>query len=136
MYQDIQQRVDDLRADNQQASQSAQQGGVKPAQHEVRDRIAGIVSLTDGEATQKSKKVIDFARKCPAKWARFTKNDNINLPLFVYGSVSELEATLCGRADPLPEGDFLAKIRHLKNVIEVCCINSNDKEHLSYMGGP
>ena len=60
------------------------------------------------------------------------KNENINIPLYVYGTVSELEATLSGRADPLSDEVFLARLRHLKNVVEVCCINSSEKDHLSY----
>ena len=114
-----------------QHSQQPSQGS-GPVTQEVRDRVAGIVSLMEGGATQKPKKVIDYAKKCPAKWAKFTKNETINLPLYVYGAVSELEASLCGRADPLSEEVFLAKLRHMKNVVEVCNINSNEKDHLSY----
>ena len=106
--------------------------GSRPLTQEVKDRVAGIVSLMEGGATQKNKKVIDYAKKCPAKWAKFTKNETINLPLYVYGAVSELEASLCGRAEPLSEEVFLAKLRHMKNVVEVCNINSSEKDHLSY----
>ena len=86
----------------------------------------------EGGAHQKPKKVVDFARKCPAKWAKFAKNENLNLPLYVYGTIAELEATLSGREDPLSDEVFLARMRHLKNVLEVCCINSTEKDHLSY----
>ena len=115
----------------QNSCQSASQGTQHLSQ-EVKERFAGMINLMEGGASQKPKKVLDFAKKCPAKWAKFAKNENINLPLYVYGTVSELEATLSGRADPLSDEVFLARLRHLKNVVEVCCINSSEKDHLSY----
>ena len=117
----------------QQPSQTTSHGhGAGQYAQEVKERVAGIVSLVEGGAANKSKKIIDYAKKCPAKWAKFAKTESLNLPLYVYGTVSELEATLCGRADPLSDEVFLAKIRHLRNVVEVCCINSNERDHLSY----
>ena len=35
-------------------------------------------------------------------------------------------------ADPIPQADLLAKIRHTKNVFEVCCLNSKDSEFKGY----
>ena len=99
---------------------------------QVQDHVKGIVSLCEGGATKKSMKVIDFAKKCPAKWAKTAKLDNINLPLYSYGAITELEASLSGRSDPMPEGELLAKLRHLKNVYEVCCLNSTATEFSSY----
>ena len=99
---------------------------------DVQSRLRGILPLSDGGATKKEIKVIDFAKKCPAKWAKVAKADNINLPLYSYGAVTELEAALSGRADPMPEGVLLSKLRHLKNTLEVCCLNSAATDFSSY----
>ena len=64
-------------------------------------------------------RVIDFAKKCPVKWAKAAKVDSINLPLYSYGAVTEIEAALSGRGTPMQGDVLLAKIRHLKNVFEV-----------------
>jgi hypothetical protein len=99
---------------------------------DVQNRLQGIIPLAEGGATKKLPKVIDFAKKCPVKWAKMAKPDNINLPLYSYGAVTEIEAALSGRGDPMPEGVLLAKIRHLKNTFEVCCLNSNSTDFCSY----
>ena len=56
----------------------------------------------------------------------------MNLPVHGYGAVFELVASLSGRAEPLPAGVLLAKLRHLQNVFEVCCINSTEADLSSY----
>ena len=120
----------------QQSSQQVQQfAGQLPqsaAPYDVQNRLIGITPLVDGGATKKITKVIDFAKKCPVKWAKLAKADNINLPLYSYGAVTEIEAALSGRGDPLPEGVLLAKIRHLKNTFEVCCLNSASTDFSTY----
>ena len=58
--------------------------------------------------------------------------DSINLPLFTYGEISELESALSGRSGPLVEGELLAKIRHIKNYLEVCCLNSEPTDFKGY----
>ena len=57
---------------------------------------------------------------------------NINLPLFTWGAISELESSLSGRSEPLQEGDLVGKLRHLKNIMEVCCLNSSSTEFSAY----
>ena len=76
---------------------------------------------------------IDFAKKCPVKWAKIAKADNINLPLYSYGAVTEIEAALSGRGDPMSVEVLLAKIRHLKNTFEVCCLNSSSTDFCTYV---
>ena len=46
--------------------------------------------------------------------------------------MTELEAALSGRGDPLTHEVLLAKIRHLKNTFEVCCLNSASTDFCSY----
>ena len=58
--------------------------------------------------------------------------NNINLPLYAWGAVSEVESSLSGRTEAMPEGVLLGKLRHLKNVLEVCCLNSSSTDFTAY----
>ena len=57
---------------------------------------------------------------------------NINLPLFAWGAVAEVEASLSGRSEAMSEDVMLGKLRHLKNVLEVCCLNSTSSDFTAY----
>ena len=98
------------------------------------DRVAGIVSLLDGHGgiTKKQPKVLEYAKTCPTKWSKQATTNNINLPLYAWGAVTEVEASMSGRSDALPEGVILGKLRHLKNTLEVCCLNSTSTDFTSY----
>ena len=96
------------------------------------ERLAGIVSLLDGGVTRKQPQIIDHAKKCPTKWAKQATMSNVNLPLFAWGAVSELESSISGRSGTLSESSILGKLRHLKNVMEVCCLNSTSSDFTSY----
>ena len=56
----------------------------------------------------------------------------MNLPVYGYGATSELIDSLTGRSEPLPSNVLLAKLRHLWDVFEVCCINSAESEFNEY----
>ena len=77
-------------------------------------------------------KLIDFARKCPTKWAKESKQGTINLALYGYAAMAELESLFCSSSDGLQGGELLARVRHIKNVFEVCCANSEVKDFSSY----
>ena len=116
----------------QQNSQPPHQPLQQSFVDEVHERLKGITPLSEGGATKKLTKVIDFAKKCPVRWAKVAKADNINLPLYSYGAVTEIEAALSGRGDPMSDEVLLAKIRHLKNTFEVCCLNSSASDFCTY----
>ena len=89
------------------------------------ERVAGIVSLLDGGVTKKQPKILEHAKKCPTKWSKQATMSTMNLPLYAWGVIEELEAAMSGRSQALQEGVMLGKLRHLKNTLEVCCLNSN-----------
>ena len=101
-------------------------------QHLQADKVTGIVRLVDTGVTKKTTKPIDFAKKCSAKWAKKVTQESINLPLFTFGAVSELESSLSGRSEALDERELLAKLRHIKNFLEVCCLNSEATDFRGY----
>jgi hypothetical protein len=96
------------------------------------ERVAGIVSLLEGGTTRKQPKIMDFVKKCPARWSKQATMNNINLPLYAWGSVAELESSLSGRAEAMSEGVLLGKVRHLQNILEVCCLSSSSTDFTGY----
>ena len=97
------------------------------------ERVAGIVSLLEGGGgVKKQPKVLELAKKCPTKWSKQATMANINLPLYAWGVVEELEAAMSGRAPALQEGVTLGKLRHLKNTLEVCCLNSTSTDFTGF----
>ena len=95
--------------------------------------MAGIVSLLDGVGgTKKLPKIVEFAKKCPTKWSKQATLSNINLPLYAWGVIEEVEASLSGRSQAMPDAVVLGKLRHLKNTLEVCCQNSTSQDFTGY----
>ena len=95
------------------------------------ERIQGTTIMYDKRAT-KNLNFGDFLKRCPTKWARETNSRNMNLCIFGYASLAELEHSLMTSPDKVSHGELLAKINHLKSVFEVCCLNSKDSEFKSY----
>ena len=99
---------------------------------QIKEKMRGIVNLVDGEGARKPSKLMDYVRKCPARWCKNVKHNTMNLPVYGYGAISELTASLSGRSEPLPEGVLLSKLYNLQNVFEICCINSTEADLSSY----
>ena len=98
-----------------------------------RDRVAGIVSLVEGGGgTRRISRVLEFSKKCPTKWSKQATLATINLPLYAWGVMEEIESALSGRIESLPDSVILGKIRHLKNTLEVCCQNSGATDFTGY----
>ena len=88
--------------------------------------------MLEGGTTRKQPKIIDFAKKCPARWSKQATMSNINLPLYAWGSVAEMESSLSGRSEAMQEGVMLGKLRHLQNILEVCCLSSSSTDFTGY----
>ena len=58
------------------------------------------------------------------------KPSTLNLALYGYGALAELEAALVKGNEVSKE--VLGKVRHVKNTFEVCCVNSDAKDFVSY----
>jgi hypothetical protein len=93
--------------------------------------VQGIAKLVESEGAKKPK-LLDYVKKCPAKWSQQVKLETMNLPIYGWGALTELIASITGRAVPLTDGVFLAKLQHIQSVFEVCCINTTATEFNSY----
>ena len=112
--------------------QSADDTADRTIEQRIQDSVKGIVSIVETGGATKSLKLIDFAKRCPAKWSRNVKLDTMSLPLYGYAAVAEMEASLSGKSEPYSAVELLARLRHMKNVFEVCCLNSAEKDFLGY----
>ena len=99
---------------------------------QLKEKVAGIVSLVESGGETKNLKLLDYVRSCPAKWAKKVTVDNMNLPVYGYGVIAELTASLSGRAPALSQEVLLAKLQHLQNTFGVCCLNTTEKEFGNY----
>ena len=93
--------------------------------------VTGITRIEQGK-NKKNSCVVDMARNCPAKWSKTATNSSINLPLYAWGAVAELEACMSGRSSHVTQGEILGKLRHLKSILEVCCLNSTSADFSHY----
>ena len=93
--------------------------------------VTGITRIEQGKG-KKNSCVVDMARNCPAKWSKSATNSSINLPLYAWGAVAQLEACMSGRSNRVSEGEILGKLRHLKCILEVCCLNSTSTDFAHY----
>ena len=99
---------------------------------QLKDRVAGIVSLVESGGETKQLKLLDHVRSCPAKWAKKVTLDNMNLPVYAYGVTSELTSSLSGRSPAMSPEVLLSKLQHLQNTLRVCCLNTTEKEFSNY----
>ena len=115
----------------QQAPHSQVNRSMDQSSGQNRNGVAGIYRL-DKSSSKRQSRVVDLAKSCPVKWAKTTNSSSINLPLYIWGAIAELESSLSGRSNPMPDGELLGKMRHLKNIVEVCCLNSTSTDFSSY----
>ena len=99
---------------------------------QLKEKVAGIVTLVESGGEAKKLKLLDYVKSCPAKWAKKVTLDNMNLPVYGYGVTAELTASLSGRAPEMSQEVLLAKLQHLQNTFSVCCLNTTDKEFSNY----
>ena len=96
------------------------------------DRSRGSTTFLDVSRATKKLSFVDCLKRCPVKWAKDTNVRNMNLSAYGYAALAELESNMMNTSDPIPQADLLAKIRHTKNVFEVCCLNSKDSDFKGY----
>ena len=90
------------------------------------------MSVLDESRATKKLKLADYLKRCPVRWAKDTNPRNMNLSAFGYASLAELETCLMSKDNSISQEELLARIRHMKNVFEVCCLNSKDSDLKNY----
>ena len=116
----------------QSSQQSISNDGNQTRAQEIEDKVKGIVSFVEQGGATKKTKLIDYAKRCSAKWVTSTSVNNMNLPLYGFAAVSELEAGFTGKSEALSREELISKLSHVKSVFEVCCINSQAQDFTGY----
>ena len=87
-------------------------------------QVSTVDQLYAATMRNKQLKAFEFAQTGQFSYRSQIKQENINAILFAYGSFKHLEAVKLGLIQ-MPDDEFLARLRHLKNVFEVACLSSN-----------
>ena len=88
------------------------------------NNVSTVDQLYAATMRNKQLKAFEFAATGQFSYRTHLKQDNTNAVTFAYGSFKHLEAAKLGLIK-MPDDEFLARLRHLKNVFEVACLSSN-----------
>lgn len=88
------------------------------------NNVSTVDQLYAATMRNKQLKAFEFAATGQFSYKHQLRQDNMNAITFAYGSFKHLEAARLGLIE-MNDDEFLARLRHLKNVYEVACLSSN-----------
>ena len=88
------------------------------------NQVTSVDQLYRATTINKQLRAYEFAATGQFPYKSQLKQDNVNSICFAYGSFKHLEAIKSGLIT-MSDSEFLARLRHLKNVFEVACLSSN-----------
>lgn len=126
-------------SDHRRASETPSTGhnrGVRSPAHNSNtreDRVPGIIPLDskEGKPDEKKAAIIDWIRNCPVNYAEKIKLDEANLPLWVWGYLSEILASRTGLSPDMQRGELEARIQHLLCVLQVTLVHSEKSDFMN-----
>ena len=86
--------------------------------------VSTVDQLYAATMRNKQLKAWEFAATGQFSYKNQLRQDNTNAITFAFGSFKHLEAAKMGLIH-MPDDEFLARLRHLKNTFEVACLSSN-----------
>ena len=90
----------------------------------ARPNVSTVDQLYAATMRNKQLKAYEFAATGQFSYKTQLRQDNTNAVTFAFGSFKHLEAAKLGLIH-MPDDEFLARLRHLKNTFEVACLSSN-----------
>ena len=90
----------------------------------VRTNVSTVDQLYAATLRNKQLKAYEFAATGQFSYKTQLRQDNTNAITFAFGSFKHLEAAKLGLIH-MPDDEFLARLRHLKNTFEVACLSRN-----------
>ena len=87
--------------------------------------INSVDQLYAATTVNKQLRAHEFAASAQFPYKSQLNQSNCNAIAFAYGSFKHLEAIKSGLITNVSDTEFLARLRHLKNVFEVACLSSN-----------
>lgn len=87
--------------------------------------INNVSDLYSATKVKRELRAYEFASTGQFPYRSQLKQDNCNAVSFAYGALKHLEACKSGLIKNVSDNEFLARLRHLKNVFEVVCLSSS-----------
>ena len=88
------------------------------------NQVTSVDQLYRVTTVNKQLRAYEFAATGQFPYKSLIKQDNVNAISFAYGAFKHLEAIKSGLIT-MSDTEFLARLKHLKNVFEVACLSSN-----------
>ena len=98
------------------------------SQHQQRsgqNQVNSVDQLFRATTVNKQLRAYEFAATGQFHYKNQLKIDNVNAVTFAYGAFKHLDAIKSGLLGNVSEAEFLARIRHLRNVFEIACLSSS-----------
>ena len=101
------------------------------------DQPVSLESLYNATVKFKQYRALDFCKLGCFSYSSQIKDTTMNLALFSYGSVKHLLALMDGTLQPVSNKEFVNRLQHILNVLEITCLGSslNDFESQSWKIG-
>ena len=90
-----------------------------------RQVISSVDQIYNCTVISKQLRAHEFAASAQFPYKSQLNQNNCNAVVFAFGSFKHLEAIMSGLIPGVSDTELLARIRHLKNVFEICCLSSN-----------
>ena len=93
--------------------------------NQVSQTINSVSDLYAATKIKRELRAYEFASTGQFPYRAQLKQDNVNAVSFAFGAFKQLEACKSGLIKNVSDIEFLARLRHLKNVFEIVCLSSN-----------
>ena len=93
--------------------------------NQVSQVISNVSDLYAATKIKRELRAYEFASTGQFPYRSQLKQDNINAVNFAFGAFKHLEACKSGLIKNVSDNEFLARLRHLKNVFEIVCLSSS-----------
>ena len=87
--------------------------------------VSSVDALYQATTVNKQLREFEFSATGNFAYKSQIRQDNCNATCFAFGAFKHLEAIKTGLIPNVSDKEFIARLRHLKNVYEVACLSSN-----------
>ena len=88
------------------------------------DQVISVDALYAATTVNKQLRAFEFESTGQFPYKNQLKQDNTNAVTFAYGAIKHLEAVKSGLIKNMTDTEFLARLKHLRNVFEIACLSS------------
>ena len=89
------------------------------------NQVNSVDQLYKATTVNKQLRCFEFAATGQFSYRNQLKQDNVSAVAFAFGAFKHLEACKSGLIGNVSDAEFLARLKHLKNVFEIACLSSS-----------